>query len=131
MTAQKFDQNKPRMDLLDPQWLEGVARILTFGAEKYAAHNWRQGIEYSRLLAATQRHLNEFAQGFVKDPESGESHLLHAACNLMMLYNMVVTRPELNDLYWADTQGDTHPFGSRESLLQAIERYQQAGGNKP
>ncbi len=40
----KFDGGKPRMDLLDPLWLAEVARVLGFGAQKYAAHNWRGGI---------------------------------------------------------------------------------------
>ena len=53
----KYDNEKPRMDLLDFDALEGLSKVLTFGANKYAAHNWRKGISYSRLTAAMLRHL--------------------------------------------------------------------------
>ena len=29
--AMKFDGSKPRMDLIDPEALEGLAKVLTFG----------------------------------------------------------------------------------------------------
>lgn len=101
MTGIKHDQDKPRMDLLDPAWLEGVAQVLTFGAEKYAAHNWRGGIEYSRLIAAAYRHLGAINRGENIDPESGQQHAHHAACCLMFLSNMISTRPDLDDRYKA------------------------------
>ncbi len=59
----KYDGEKPRMDLLDADFLEGVAEVLTFGARKYAAHNWRGGIHYSRLIAALYRHLGAINRG--------------------------------------------------------------------
>lgn len=104
MTEQaiKFDQGKLPLDLVDPEFVEGVAAVLQFGAQKYAAHNWRKGMDWSRLMAATQRHLAEFAKGFEYDLESGESHLMHAACCLMFLHHMHRYRPDLNDLWWAD-----------------------------
>lgn len=106
MSAQKFDAGKLPMDLLDPEWLEGVASVLRFGAEKYDAHNWRNGMSFSRLYAATQRHLMQFAKGWETDGESGESHLLHASCCLMMLYHMQQYQRHQNDMYWADAAND-------------------------
>lgn len=99
--ALKFDNGKLPMDLLDPEWMEGVAQVLQFGAQKYAAHNWRKGMEWSRLYAAIQRHLNAFAKGWEYDDETGLSHLLHASCGLMFLYEMQRYRRDLNDMYWA------------------------------
>lgn len=81
----KFDQDKPRMDLLDHQFLAGVANVLGFGARKYAAHNWRQGINYSRLIASAYRHLGAYNSGEDIDPESGLSHLYHLGCCIMFL----------------------------------------------
>jgi hypothetical protein len=75
-----------------------LARVLTFGAKKYAAHNWRKGIVYSRLFDALQRHLWAWWSGEEIDPESGESHLDHAACCLMFLRELSL-RPELDDRY--------------------------------
>lgn len=102
----KFDDDKTRVDLLDPEWLEGVGRILAFGAKKYAANNWRKGIKQSRLLGAAMRHIFAFARGEKNDPESGESHLLHASCCLMFMFITDKYSPEQNDIetgtdaYW-------------------------------
>lgn len=95
----KYDGDKPRMDLLDHSYLMGTAAVLTFGAQKYAAHNWREGLQVSRLTAAAMRHLSAFNNGEDLDPESGLSHLYHASCCLMFASVMVTERPELDDRY--------------------------------
>lgn len=99
MEALKFDGEKPRMDLLDAQALEGLAAVLTFGAKKYAAHNWRGGIDNSRLIAALLRHLFAILRGEVVDKESGLPHIDHAGCCWMFLSNNMKNRPDLNDLW--------------------------------
>jgi len=81
----KADGGKPRMDLLPSLPLESIAQVLTFGAEKYDAHNWRKGIEFSRVYGALQRHLAAFNEGEDIDPESGLHHLAHAGCNILFL----------------------------------------------
>jgi len=83
--ALKYDGEKPRMDLLPTAPLVGVAEILTFGANKYAAHNWRAGFDYSRLIGAAYRHISAFNDGEDLDPESQKSHIDHAICTLMFL----------------------------------------------
>lgn len=95
----KYDNDKPRMDLLDFDALEGLAKVLTFGAKKYAAHNWRNGISYSRLTAAMLRHLAAIQRGEDIDPESGLPHVDHLGCCWMFLSNMNKTRPDLDDRY--------------------------------
>ncbi len=95
----KFDTEKPRMELLDPKALTGLGQVLTFGAKKYAAHNWREGIHYSRLIAAAQRHLLAIMDGEDIDPESGLMHVDHLGCCWMFLSNMMKTRPDLDDRY--------------------------------
>jgi len=102
MAGSKFDQDKEPMDLLDSDWLLGVAKVLAFGKKKYAAHNWRGGISYSRLYSAAQRHLLDFNKNEDNDLESKLSHLLHASCCLMFLYSMLLTRPDLDDRYKPD-----------------------------
>jgi hypothetical protein len=92
------------MSLLDPLFLTTVSQVLTFGAQKYAAHNWRKGLEVSRLLDAALRHLNAFNDGQDLDPESGISHLGHASCCLMFAMRMVQDRPELDDRYKPETK---------------------------
>lgn len=98
----KYDQDKPRMDLLDPQALEGLANVLAFGASKYAAHNWRGGISYSRLLGASLRHTFAILRGEDVDSESGLPHVDHLGCCWMFLSNMMKTRPDLDDRWKAN-----------------------------
>jgi hypothetical protein len=83
--AKKFDSAKPRMDLLPMDALEQVADVLGFGAQKYAAHNWAKGMAWSRLLGACLRHVGRWSLGEDKDPETGLSHLAHAACCILFL----------------------------------------------
>ena len=89
------------MDLLDPVALEGLAEVLTFGAQKYAAHNWRKGIVNSRLIAAMLRHLFAIMRGEDIDPESGLPHIDHLGCCWMFLSNNMKVRPEMDDRWRA------------------------------
>ena len=95
----KHDQDKLPLDLLDPAALEGLAKVLDFGAKKYAAHNWRGGLSWTRLIAAMLRHAFAIMRGELNDPESGLPHIDHVGCCWMFLSNMMKTRPDLNDLY--------------------------------
>lgn len=86
MTFRKNDAGKLRFDLIEPQFLEGLAAILTLGATKYSAANWKNcPAPFERYYAALQRHLVAFAKDQRADPESGLSHLYHAAACLMFL----------------------------------------------
>jgi hypothetical protein len=95
----KYDAGKPPLDLLDPVALDGLAAVLSFGAKKYAAHNWRGGIAYSRLVAALLRHIFSILRGEYTDPESGLPHIDHVGCCWMFLSNMMKTRKDMDDLY--------------------------------
>jgi len=101
-TGTKYDNGKLPLDLLDPLALEGLAGVLAFGAKKYASHNWRGGISYSRLVAALLRHVFALLRGERIDPESGLPHIDHVGCCWMFLSNMMKTRPDLDDLHKND-----------------------------
>lgn len=96
----KFDHDKPRMDLLDPYALEQLSKVLGFGAQKYAAHNWRKGLHKSRLIGAALRHLFAYLKGEDTDPETGLSHVAHAMCCCMFLLGLE-HRTELDDRWKA------------------------------
>lgn len=81
----KFDDGKTRFDLLPPEGVNAVAVILTLGAEKYAARNWEQGMDWSRPFGAALRHLFAWWSGESRDRDTGRSHLWHAACNIFFL----------------------------------------------
>jgi hypothetical protein len=82
----KFDFNKPRWDLIPFGPLEEVAKVLEFGARKYAPDNW-QKVEGGRwrYLRAGFGHLARRARGETNDDESGLPHLAHAVCCCLFL----------------------------------------------
>ena len=83
--AVKYDTEKIRLDLIPPELIFEVGKILDIGAKKYESRNWEKGFDWGRVYAALQRHLWAWWNGEDKDPETGESHLSHAAANLAFL----------------------------------------------
>lgn len=81
----KLDDGKLRHDLLPPDAVGEVARIFTFGAEKYAARNWEKGMDWGRVYAAQQRHMMAFWGGEMYDPETGMLHTAHATFGTLVL----------------------------------------------
>ena len=83
----KYDSGKPQFSLIDPKFMLEFAQVMTMGAEKYGADNWKT-IENAipRYKDALHRHLNAFERGEMDDPESGQSHLAHVAANAMFLH---------------------------------------------
>jgi hypothetical protein len=87
----KFDQGKLRYDLLPWDCVEQVVDILTYGAKKYEAEDWKIVDDASnRYFSALLRHLIAYKQGEDTDQESGKLHLAHVATNALFLlwFNM-------------------------------------------
>ena len=93
----KYDQDKPPMSLIPYRANLEEAKVLAFGAKKYSAWNWSEGILWSRVLSAAMRHLGAYADGQNLDPETGLRHLAHARCCLGFLRDYEVLHPELDD----------------------------------
>lgn len=119
----KGDAGKPDLSLLSPIWMFGMGRVLTYGAKKRGAHNWRKGLKITRLCAGALRHIFQFLKGEnidrddscdgcknydkTKEPcanHSNEHHLYCAGCNLMFASELLETRPDLDDRYKAGDQ---------------------------
>lgn len=81
----KFDNSKPRYDLIPPEIEEAVAKVLTFGASKYGDRNWEMGMSWGRVYAAMRRHMAAWWAGEDKDAETGMPHTWHAACCIAFL----------------------------------------------
>ena len=109
----KFDQGKVKQSLIPVEAIEGTARALGYGEGKYGTHNFRNGIQYTRLTDATSRHVNAFIKNIDLDDESGLHHIDHALANLAMLKFMIENRPEMDDR-WKD-QKDTNPVVKKET----------------
>lgn len=95
--ATKYDGAKPNMSLIPPRAHIALARVLTFGAEKYEDHNWTKGIKWSRILSAIERHLYAIKRGEDIDPESGLLHSAHLMCNAAFLTEYYSIYPQGDD----------------------------------
>lgn len=84
----KFDSTKPRLALVPPSLIIGVAKVLTYGAKKYKVNNWRKTPDIESYISALDRHLLAWRSGEELDPESGLHHLEHAACNIAFLIEL-------------------------------------------
>lgn len=83
MKDYKFDKDKVRMELLPLDCLTEIAKVLTYGANKYKDNSWKtvkNGKE--RYKGALLRHLATTEE---LDPETGLSHAAHLACNALFL----------------------------------------------
>jgi len=89
--AVKYDKDKPKMSLLPPKALIGIAKIMTYGAGKYANYNYKlgEGLDWDRPFSACLRHLTAWNDGEDDDKETKLSHLYHAGCCIMMLIDLV------------------------------------------
>jgi hypothetical protein len=87
LEGRKDDTGKSPWHLLPFDALEQVCKVLEHGQKKYDARNWEKGMDWSRIHGATNRHLNRdwWQDGIDTDPDSGLSHLAHAACDTLFL----------------------------------------------
>lgn len=87
----KHDSGKPELDylaLLPIGPAVEVGKALEHGGKKYGFENWKKGTNWRRYLAACLRHLFAWARGEDKDPETGLSHLAHAAACILILMGL-------------------------------------------
>lgn len=96
-SAIKNDLGKIQYSLIPDFAHREVAKVFTYGANKYERHNWRKGFKWSRLMDAFERHYNDFKIGIDFDGESNMYHLAHGIANLQMLMEMYKLHPELDD----------------------------------
>lgn len=87
----KYDAGKPRVGLMIGDFsmaLNEVAKVATFGAEKYTPSGW-VSVENAkeRYTDALYRHLLASVTEHA-DAESGLSHVAHAAWNALALLEL-------------------------------------------
>lgn len=112
-----------RFDLIPAGPLKILAEHYGRGAKKYAAHQWRQGYEWSKSIAAIGRHYTDFMAGKDYDvcsndpggclilPEAvydepdtcsnhtGSHHMAAVAWHAFLLLEFEETHPEHDDRY--------------------------------
>ena len=82
----KYDDGKVRMDLVPLECVESIAKVLTYGAKKYADNSWQDLPDFwKRYKAALLRHLTAIDKGELIDKESGLYHIDQVLTNAMFL----------------------------------------------
>ncbi len=119
---------KLRYDLIPPDFLEFLARVFGYGAEKYDDNNWMKGLNQSETYACHMRHIQKWWAGEnldEDDPVSGQKgsglpHLWHALWNVGVMAYFERHRPDLDDRgineprlverIYSDPDSTTHTF---------------------
>ena len=125
----KYDEEKPRMHLLPPKSTFEVAKVLTFGANKYDEQNWRKLDNLqSRYTSGALRHIFAHMDGEALDVESGLSHLAHAICCLLFKLEIELEeRTKEEELRESNAAEHTARDQSFESDRLVEKSYNEAG----
>ena len=87
--GRKDDTGKLRWGLLRRgcvHALEGVIKVLMFGAKKYGDDNWKDVADAERRYRdALDRHLADLDRGIEFDPDTGEDNWFHVATNALFV----------------------------------------------
>jgi hypothetical protein len=82
----KFDDDKLKLDLIPPNVILELGKVLTYGSKKYELDSWKALDDFNnRYYAAALRHLLAWRKGEDTDVESGLLHLSHALTNISFL----------------------------------------------
>ena len=123
MTGIKYDSEKPKMNLLPPKAIVEVAKVLTFGAEKYDAENWRKLDDLqNRYTAGALRHIFAHMDGEQLDPETGLSHMAHALCCLLFKLEIELEDGESKEEELRET--DTTEHTARDQSFESDRLYE-------
>ena len=130
MQGVKYDGEKPKMHLLPPKAINEVAKVLTFGAQKYDEENWRKLEDLqSRYSSGALRHIFAHLDSEDLDPESGLSHLAHAICCLLFKLEIELENAKIEEEKPREVDFSEHSARdqSNESDLLYNKSYNEAG----
>lgn len=99
MAGNRYNTGKLKWSLVSFSALEPMIKVLEFGAKKYSANQWKEGLSWTEVCESLQRHLVCFLEGEDNDEESKLHHVGHILCNAMFLSYMFLFRKDLDDRY--------------------------------
>ena len=123
MDGIKYDSKKPKMNLLPPKAIVEVAKVLTFGAQKYGPENWKELEDLqNRYLAGALRHIFAHMDGEKLDPETGLSHMAHALCCLLFKLEIELENAKIEEERPRET--DTAEYTARDQSFESDRLYE-------
>lgn len=95
----RYNKGKPELSMVleANKALEGLAKVLMNGRDKYSRGNWLKGLEHMGIVDCLVRHLMAHVSGDNTDAESGLPHVDHVLANALFLSQMYHTRPDLDN----------------------------------
>jgi len=110
-----------RYSLIPVEALDIMARLYGFGAEKYEAHNWRKGYEWTKSFDSLFRHATSALRGEDLDPETGLPHLAGVVFHCFTLMVFAEEHPEFDDRWTPDGRNTFNEAVKKERLRQIHE----------
>jgi hypothetical protein len=84
--GKRFDDGKPRYDLVPPEAMDALADHYRKGAKKYEDRNWERGMAWGKCFASMMRHAWAWMRGEEYDVETGTHHMIAVAWNAIALF---------------------------------------------
>lgn len=93
---------KLKFELIPARAEKAIAEALTYGANKYGPRDWEERAmsgksTISEYIGSIRRHLSDYTLGEDHDRESGLHHLICAAVNCMILYEISTKELAMDD----------------------------------
>lgn len=107
-----------RHSLIPSAALDTVAELYNFGTEKYDAHNWRKGYEWSKSIDSLLRHAHRFNDGEDIDSETELPHLAGVVFHALTLMTFMKEHPEYDDRYKPEPKFFMQDSGIRGDQIQ-------------
>jgi hypothetical protein len=82
----RFNEGKPRYDLIPPEAMLALAVHYERGSHKYGDNNWLRGMAWLKCFASMMRHAWAWARGEDFDEETGTHHMVSVAWNAIALF---------------------------------------------
>jgi hypothetical protein len=99
-TGGKKGEKLAQLGAVDPAALLELAKVAGYGGRKYEERmNFLKGYKWSLSIDALFRHLLAFTNGEELDPESGLSHMGHAAWHCLALVSFARRNLGTDDRY--------------------------------
>lgn len=98
--AKTDDSKKPPLAKLPWKALRAVSGVQIYGHKKYGDfYNYKKGMEVSRQISCSMRHMADYLDGDDIDKESGHLHLAHAACRILFALENILDGTATDDRY--------------------------------
>jgi len=103
------------LTLIDPLFIEGMARIQEIGDEKHRDSHWTKGVSVSDILNAMKRHTAAIERGEYVDEETGYNHAYAIGCGAMYIAHYCRNHGKYDEFFDQQYKGSA---GGDSSLVE-------------